>query len=109
MIAWTSSSSASRRVRSAFFYAASKVRRRTKGEVAQEDLVDPEGDLTGEEVADVLGMRLAGSARPLAELLEIQDKLTEKEKLAVLYVEQMGMIGLGYPRGDLCPGAPPPS
>jgi hypothetical protein len=50
-----------------FFTVASKVRRRTKGEVAQEDLVDPEGDLTGEEVADVLGMRLAGSGRPLAE------------------------------------------
>lgn len=79
-----------------FLTAISEVRRGTRGEVAQEDLVDPEGDLTGEEVADVLGMRHAGSARPLAEvraeLLEIQDKLTEKEKLAVLYVEHMGMI-----------------
>ncbi|WP_158743044.1 hypothetical protein [Acidisphaera sp. L21] len=79
-----------------FFTAISKVRRRTAGEVAQEDLVGLEGGLTGEEAADVLGLRHAGSPRPLAEvraeLSEIQDKLTEKERLAVIYVEQMGMI-----------------
>lgn len=78
-----------------FFTEISKVRRRTKDEVAQEDLIDPEGDLTGEEVAEVLGIRHAGSQRPLAEvraeLLEIQEKLTEKERLAVLYVEHMGL------------------
>lgn len=78
-----------------FLTAISKVRRQTGFEVAQESLVGSESEMTGEEVADSLGRRHAGPERPLAEvraeLLEIQDKLNHNERLAVVYVEQMGM------------------
>lgn len=78
-----------------FLTAISKVRRQTGFEVAQETLVGSESDMTGEEAADSISRRHAGSERPLAEvraeLQEIQDKLNHNEKLAVVYVEQMGM------------------
>jgi DNA-directed RNA polymerase specialized sigma24 family protein len=78
-----------------YFTALAKVRRRTGHEVSREDLVDPESDLTGEEVADVLGSLHAGSSMPLAEaraeLREIFEKLTEKERHALFYVEQIGL------------------
>lgn len=78
-----------------FLTEIGKVRRRTQAEVSQEDLVDAEDDLTGEEMAGALAIRHAGSARPLvevrSELLEIWEKLTAKERLAIAYVEQLGL------------------
>ena len=78
-----------------FLTEIAKVRRRTKREFSREELVDPQGDLTSEEMADTLSLRHAGVSRPLAEvraeLNEIAEKLTENERLAVAYVEHLGL------------------
>lgn len=79
-----------------FLTEIAKVRIRTRGEVSREDLVDPDGDQTGEEVADALGMKHAGATTPLvevrAELRDMAARLSEKERFALIYVEHLGLI-----------------
>ncbi len=78
-----------------FLTQIAKVRRRTGAEVSREALVDPESDLTGEEAADARRLAHAGMSTPLAEirvkLQEALEPLTDKERLALVYVEQLGL------------------
>ena len=60
-----------------------------------EDLVEPGSDLIGEDVAEGILARRAGPTAPLAEiraeLEEALGTLTERERLAVIYVEAFGL------------------
>lgn len=71
-----------------------KVRLRSRTEHSREDLVDSGSGLTGEEAADLLGRRADG-AMPLAEakamLADVMELLTDKERLAVRYVHELGL------------------
>ena len=74
--------------------ALAALRLRARTEVSREDLVEPGSGATGEEVADALGFVRNGSM-PLAEaramLNPILKRLSEKERLAAVYVLGMGM------------------
>ena len=78
-----------------FLTQIAKVRRRTAAEVSREALVDPEESLTGEEAADARWLAHAGMTTPLAEVrLQLQEAfelLNDKERLALIYVEQLGL------------------
>ncbi len=77
-----------------YLTAITKVRLRSRTERSREDLVEPGADLTGEEAADVLDRR-AGVAMPLAEakamLADAMGRLTDRERLAVHYVHELGL------------------
>ncbi|TPL79632.1 sigma-70 family RNA polymerase sigma factor [Mesorhizobium sp. B2-3-14] len=77
-----------------YLTAKAAVRLRTRTEVSREDLIEPGSDLTGEEAADTLGLAKGGSM-PLAEaramLNQIYEMLTEKERLAIFYVQEAGL------------------
>ena len=77
-----------------FLTALAKVRRRTEPEVSPDDLVTPGPEATGEEALDAALVR-SGSIKLLvefkAELKEALARLTDKERLAVAYVEVLGL------------------
>ena len=78
-----------------YYTEIAKVLLRTSAEVAVEDLVEPGSDLKGQEVAESILARRAGPTTPLAEIRaelgEELGKLTERERLAVIYVEAFGL------------------
>lgn len=77
-----------------YLTAKSMVRLRSETEISREDLVEPGSDLTGEEAADALA-DIGNCGRPLAEvkveLAEVLKLLSEKERLAFVYVYQLGL------------------
>ena len=78
-----------------YYTEIAKVLLRTSAEVAFEDLVEPGSDLKAQDVADGILARRAGPPTPLAEvraeLGEAMSKLTERERLAAIYVEAFGL------------------
>lgn len=77
-----------------YLTAIAKVRLRSRTERSCEDLVESGSALTGEEAADLLGRRGNG-AMPLAEakamLADVMEHLTDRERLAVHYVHELGL------------------
>lgn len=71
-----------------------RVRVRTRDEVSREDLVEPDSGLTGEEAADALASRPASTtslAEARAQLSELYEALTDRERLAVGYHLELGL------------------
>lgn len=77
-----------------YLTSIAKVRLRSRTERSREDMVEPGSGLTGEDAADLLGRRADG-AMPLAEakamLADVMELLTDKERLAVRYVHELGL------------------
>ena len=77
-----------------YLTAIQKVRRRSETELSREDMVPPSSGMTGEEAADVLGRR-GVATQPLAEvkamLSDVMARLTDKERLSVHYVLDLGL------------------
>jgi RNA polymerase sigma factor (sigma-70 family) len=77
-----------------YLTAISAMRLRRRTEISREDLVPAESEATGEEIVDALTFAHDRSL-PMAEvkaiLGQVLKKLTEKERLAVFYVYQMGL------------------